>query len=206
MHTREPLYSKFPDNAKKAMVTPLHKKNSNLDKENYRPVSILPVISKIYERAINEQSCSFFSQHFNTYLSAFRPGYGCQSTLLRIIEDWKQALDENKYVAAILMDLSKAFDCLPHDLLLLKLKAYGVSENAIKLLKSYLTNRKQCVKLGTFISDFQPILKGVPQGSILVLFSSTYLLMIFSMLLKTVSCITTQTTIQCLLRTEYFQN
>ena len=64
------------------------------------------------------------------------PGYGCQSTLLRIIEDWKQALDENKYVAAFSMDLSKAFDCLPHDLLLLKLKAYGVSENAIKLLKA----------------------------------------------------------------------
>ena len=103
------------------MVTPFHKKNSNLDKENYHPVSILPAISKIYERAINEQLCSFFSQHFNTYLSAFRPGYGCQSALLRIIEDWKQALNENKYVAAILMDVSKAFDCLPYDLLLLKL-------------------------------------------------------------------------------------
>ena len=63
-------------------------------------------------------------------------------------------LDENKYVAAILMDLSKAFDYLPHDLLFLQLKAYGVSKNAIKLLKSYLINRKQCVKLGTFISDF----------------------------------------------------
>ena len=76
--------------------------------------------------------------------------------------DWKQTLGENKYVASILMDLSKAFDCLAHDLLLLKLKAYGVSENAIKLLKSFLTNRKQCVKLVTFIRDFQPILKDVP--------------------------------------------
>ena len=104
---------------KNAMVSPLHKKNSNLDKENYRPVNILPVISKIYERAINEQLTSYFNQHFNVHLSAFWPGYGCQSTLLRITEDWKQALDENKYVAAILMDLSKAFDCLPHNLLLL---------------------------------------------------------------------------------------
>ena len=102
------------------------------------------MISKIYESAINEQFSSFFSQHFNVYLSAFRPGYGCQSTSLRIIEDLKQALVENKYVAAIIMDLSKAFDCLSHGLLLLK--AYGVSESAIKLLKSYLTNRKQCVK------------------------------------------------------------
>ena len=93
--------------------------------------------------------------------------HGCQSTLLRIIEDWKQALDDNRYVAAILMDLSKAFDCLPHDLLLLKLKYYGLSENALKLMKSYLTNRKQCVKLGSIKSDFEAILKGVPQGSIL---------------------------------------
>ena len=78
---------------------------------------MLPVISKIYERAINYQLSSFISQHFNVYLSAFRQGYGCQSRLLRIIEDWMQALDANKYVAAISMDLSKAFDCLPHDLL-----------------------------------------------------------------------------------------
>ena len=85
---------------------------------------------------------NFLETKFHTYLSAFRPNYGCQSTLLRIIEDWKQALDDNKYVAAILMDLSKAFDCLPHELLLLKLKYYGLSENALKLLKSYLTNRK----------------------------------------------------------------
>ena len=127
--------SEFPDSTKIVMVTPLHKINSNLDKETYHRVSILPVISKIYERAINERLSSFFSQHFNVYLSAFRPGYECQSALLRIIEDWKQALDENKYVAAILMDLSKAFDCLSHDLLFLKHKAYGVSESAVKLLK-----------------------------------------------------------------------
>ena len=65
------------------------------------------------------------------------------------------------------MDLSKAFDYLPHNLLLLKPKAYGVSENAVNLLENYLTNRRQCVKLGNFRSDFQPILKGVTQGSIL---------------------------------------
>ena len=100
------------------------------------------------------------------------------------------------------MDISKAFDCLPHDLLLLKLKAYGVSENATKLLKSYLTNRKQCVKLGAFISDFQPILKGGRQGSIPgpVLFN-IFINDIFHVI-KTVSCKTTQMTIQCQLQTE----
>ena len=70
-------------------------------------------------------------------------------------------------MCTILMDLSKAFDCLPHDLLLLKMKSYGVSENALSLLKSYLSNRKQCVKIGNKTSKFLDIFKGVPQGSIL---------------------------------------
>ena len=123
--------SEFPDPLKLAQVAPIHKKNNTLEKGNYRPVSILPVISKIYERSINEQLSEFFESHFNSYLSAFRSGYGTQSTLLKIIEDWKKALDENNFVCAILMDLSKAFDCLPHDLLLLKLKYYGLSETLL---------------------------------------------------------------------------
>ena len=76
----------------------------------------------------------------------------------------KKARNENKFVAVILMDLSKASDCLPHDLLLLKMKAYGFSENALKLIKSYLSNRKQCVKIGNFISNFKEIYKGVPKA------------------------------------------
>jgi hypothetical protein len=66
-----------------------------------------------------------------------------------LLEDWKQALDQNKYIAAVLMDLSNAFDCLPHKLLLLKLEAYGMSKSALQLIENYLTNRKQCVKAGT---------------------------------------------------------
>ena len=93
------------------MISPLHKKNSTQDKENYRPVSILPIFSKLYERAINAQLMDFFETKIHTYLLDFRPGHGCQSTVLRIIEDWKQALDDNKYVVTILMDLSKSFDC-----------------------------------------------------------------------------------------------
>ena len=77
---------------------------------------------------------TFFDKVFHASLSAFRSGYGCQTALLKIIEDWKKALDENIFVAAILMDLSKAFDCLPHKLLINKLDAYGVSESALKLI------------------------------------------------------------------------
>ena len=99
------------------MVAPIHKKNSTLDKSNFRSVSILPYI--IFERAIKEWIVDFFNPHFNMYLYAFRLGFGCQSTLLRIIEDWEQAIDEIKYVAAVLNDLPKVFDYLPQDLLLL---------------------------------------------------------------------------------------
>ena len=130
------LNSTFPDRMKVAQVVPLHKKNSTLEKGNYRPVSVLPVLSKIFERAIHCQLVEFFNHHFNDYLSAFRPGYGCQTVLLKVLEDWKRALDENKYLAAILMDLSKAFDCIPHNLLLLKLKAYGLADNAVHLLRA----------------------------------------------------------------------
>ena len=104
---------------------------------------------------------------FNPFLGAFRPGMGCQSTLLRLVEDWRRALDNDKYVSAILMDLSKAIDCLPHDLLLGKLRAYGLTEKACSLVGSYLSNRKQQVKLGPHCSDWACIIKGVPQGSIL---------------------------------------
>jgi hypothetical protein len=80
-----------------------------------------------------------------------------------VIEDWETALDENEYLAAILMD----FDCLPHDLLLMKVKAHGLSESALEMLNSYLANRKQCVKIGQNTSDLLDIAKVVPQGFIL---------------------------------------
>ena len=145
--------SEFPDRLKQANVVPVFQKKDPLDKQNYRPVSILPSISKIFEKTINDQLSAHFENIFNPFLGACRPGMGCQSTLLRLVEDWRQALDRRDYVAAILMDLSKAFDCLPHDLLLGKLRAYGLSTSACELVRSYLCNRKQRVKLGPHRSE-----------------------------------------------------
>ena len=119
---------------------------------------------KFFEKAISTQLTEFFEPIFNKFLCAFRRGYGCQTTLLRLIEDWKEALDKNMYVAAILMDLSKAFDCLPHNILLSKLAAYGLSSDSTKLLENYLTNRQQQVKIGDSLSSWSDIHKGVPQG------------------------------------------
>ena len=157
----------FPTQLKMAQVTPIFKKDDPFLEKNYRPVSILPTLSKIYERLLSEQLSDHFNSIFHDYLSAFRASYGCQTTLLRLVEDWKQALDQNMHVGAVLMDLSKAFDCIPHDLLLAKLQAYGVSKHSCSLLASYLSKRHQRVKLGDKASSWLEILKGVPQGSIL---------------------------------------
>jgi hypothetical protein len=114
---------------------------------------------------LSDQLTEFFENIFHDYLCAFRKGHGWQTTLLILLEDWKVALDKN--VAAILMDLSKAFDCLPHDILLCKLSAYGLSPNSVKLLQNYLTGRKQQIKLQGVLSSWADIQKGVSQGSII---------------------------------------
>jgi retron-type reverse transcriptase len=104
---------------------------------------------------------------FNDFLASFNNLADIPSLPVAFLALGKQALGKNKYIAAVLMDLSKAFDCLPHKLLLLKLEAYGMSKSALQLIENYLTNRKQCVKVGTTLSNWQDIYKGVPQGSIL---------------------------------------
>ena len=87
--------------------------------------------------------------------------------ILKLIEEWKEKLDKGFFVGAVLMDLSKAFDCIPHDLLIAKLNAYGFDKKSLVFFYSYLTRRKQCVNVNNMQSTFQTLLSGVPQGSIL---------------------------------------
>jgi len=159
--------SSFPAALKEARVTPIFKKDDTLKKDNYRPISILPIVSKLFERAIADQLSDHFREVFHPSLSAYRKGYSCQSALIALTEEWRWALDRGHFVGAILMDLSKAFDCLPHALILAMLKAYNVGDSAVRLINSYLTDRKQCVRIGSCSSDFLCLQKGVPQGSIL---------------------------------------
>ena len=160
-------HGKLPASLKGAKVVPIHKKNEPLNKENYRPVSVLPIFSKAYERVMHNQLSGYLNNIFNPFLAAFCKGFGCQSTLLRLLEDWRKALDNHKSAAAVLMDLSKAFDSLPHGLLIEKLRANGLAPEAIDLLSSYLSDRVQQVRLGSHTSTSEKILKGVPQGSTL---------------------------------------
>ncbi len=87
--------------------------------------------------------------------------------MLSMIEMWRKAIDENKVAGAILTDLSKAFDCLSHDLFIAKLEAYGFDKSALKLIRDYLKSRKQRTKVGSSYSSWRDIFYGVPQGSIL---------------------------------------
>ena len=141
---------------------------------NYRPVSVLNVFSKVLERFILDQLTSYFKSILSELRSAYRKQYSCQHVLLRMIETWRKCLDENKIVGATLMDLSKAFDCLPHDLLVAKLEAYGLDTKTLKHMLSYLSGRKQCVKIRNSFSLLKLILSDIPQGSILGPILSTY--------------------------------
>ena len=157
----------FPHLLKLAEVSSVFKKNDRLCKENYRPISILVITSKVYEKIFVKRISLYANTVFNHLLSAYRNGYGCSDVLLKFVSMWKKALDDKMYIGALLMDLSKAFDCLPHCLLIAKLHAYGFTDHACLLVASYLTNRKQRVKLGNVKSSWQNLDKGVPQGSIM---------------------------------------
>ena len=98
---------------------------------------------------------------------AYRKFHGCPAALLTLTADWRAELDTRKVIRAVAIDLSKAFDCLPRELLFEKLKFYGVSDNSVVLLRSYLSYRYQRVKLGHTFSTCMSVLAGVPQGPLL---------------------------------------
>ena len=158
----------FPNNGKRAAVCPLDKGEANRTVErNFRPISILNVFSKIYEKILKNQLIPYLDETLSLFIAAYRKSYGTQHVLIRMIEEWRVKLDNDYIVGAILMDLSKAFDCIPHDLLIAKLHAYGFNENALVLIYSHLKRRKQSVRINNTYSSFQTILSGVPQGSVL---------------------------------------
>ena len=159
--------SNFPNCLNLADITPLHKKGRRDNKENYRPVSILPVLSKLFERILFEQISSFFDNFLSEKQCGFRKGYSTQHCLGNLLEKWKSPVDKGKTFGALLTDLSKAFDCFDHELLTAKLNAYGFDLPALRLIHDYLTNRKQRTKIDDNYSSWSEILFGVPQGSIL---------------------------------------
>ena len=157
----------YPTPWKYGQVTPVFKNGDENLKSNYRQITVLVAFNNVFERILSMQLCDFFQDELSPYLSAYRKHYSCQTALLRLLEELRTALDSKEHAAMVGIDLSKAFDCLPHELLLSKFKAYGLSENSVKFLASYLTNRFQRVKIGDAYSSWLSLHKGVPQGSVL---------------------------------------
>ena len=159
----------FPDKLKIAKVKPIFKKGDTSSFSNYRPISLLPSISKIFEKAIYDQTYSYFQQNNLFYSSqyGFRKGHSTEYAALELVDRILQHLDNNKLPINFYLDLSKAFDTLDHKILLHKLQFYGIHGITLSIFKNYLSNRIQIVEYEDTKSDTLTITTGVPQGSVL---------------------------------------
>ena len=102
----------FPDSLNIPSITPAHKEDEPTVKENYRPVSVLSLLSKVFERLIYDQLSEYLEKYFNTLLCSFRKAHSTQHALFKLVKLWQEELDKSAFVGTILMDLSKAYDCL----------------------------------------------------------------------------------------------
>ena len=146
-----------------ADLSPIFKKDDSTLVKNYRPVSVLPVLSKIFERIMQNQLSLHIEKYLSPYLCGCRKGFNTQHALISMIEKWKQSLDQKGLAGAILMDLSKAFDTINHQLLIAKIHAYGFDIMQLTLILSYLTDRWQRTKINLSFSTWSELLNGVPQ-------------------------------------------
>ena len=159
----------FPNKLKIAKVIPLFKKGDIYTFDNYRPISLLPSISKIFERTMYDQIYNYFQNNELFYNSqyGFRKNHSTELATLEIIDRIIQEMDKYNTPINIYIDLSKAFDTIDHNILLCKLKYYGLNGAALDLCRNYLVNRKQYVEIANIKSEENVITTGVPQGSIL---------------------------------------
>ena len=161
--------SVFPDKWKEGKVAPLHKTGPKDDVNNYRPISVLPVLSKILEKHVHDSLMNFLVAYnlLHKTQSGFRPSHSCETALTGMINKWLDAINNGSMIGVVMVDFKKAFDLVDHKILLNKLKAYKFSDNTVTWFSSYLLNRKQRVSVNNIVSEDELIINGVPQGSIL---------------------------------------
>jgi retron-type reverse transcriptase len=159
----------FPDDWKLAKVSPIYKGDAKDNVGNYRPISVLSAISKVFERIVFDQLYTYFNE--NNLLHKNQSGFRkCHSTMTALIDatiEWLTNMDQGKLNAVVYIDLAKAFDTISHDILLEKLHIYGVDANSLSWFQSYLQDRKQKCYVNDVLSGERTINCGVPQGSIL---------------------------------------
>ena len=163
------LCGTFPNKLKLAKVTPVFKKGSRQDKDNYRPISVLSIFSKIFEKAMYKRLYNYLECHSILYpvQFGFRRKYSTNHALLSITESIRYSIDNNEFGCGIFIDLKKAFDTVNHSILLLKLRHYGIRGVAYDWFQSYLSNRQQFACANGNDSNHLSISCGVPQGSVL---------------------------------------
>ena len=156
----------FPDSWKTARVTPIFKDGEKEEKSNYRPISILPVILKVFERIVFNQLYEYLNRNFLLYKrqSAFREFFSTIFCLLVNVDDWYKGIDTGHYIGSVFIDLKKAFDTVDHRILCEKLMHYGIQDREIGWFKSYLSNRRQFCRVGGVDSEINHVKVGVPQG------------------------------------------
>ena len=159
----------FPHQLKLAKVIPIHKSGKRTNVANYRPISLLSVFSKIYEKVMHERVDSFLTKHNLIYGNqyGFRKGHSCEHALISAQSEILKNLDKKHITLLLLIDFSKAFDMVDHTILLSKLNHYGIRGTALKWFESYLTDREQYTHVNNINSDKEKLRYGVPQGSIL---------------------------------------
>ncbi|KAJ4438908.1 hypothetical protein ANN_14862 [Periplaneta americana] len=163
------ITSVYPQLWKTALVRPLPKVNSPTSAKDYRPISILPVLSKALERIIHKQLSDYLIEFnlLDPLQSGFRNGHSTSTALLNVTEDIRAAMDKRQATVLVLLDYSKAFDSVDFDLLLTKLQTLHLSDSAITWMYSYLTGRQQRVISNNRFSSWRTVDTGVPQGSVL---------------------------------------
>ena len=160
----------FPESLKIVKVIPIFKnKGSEFETNNYRPISLLSNVDKIFEKLVHNRLTSFFNKHnlFYNKQFGFRRAHSTYHTLISLTEKIRQSLDKGQFSCGVFIDLQKAFDTVNIDILLRKLELYGIRGNCNKWFRSYLTGRRQYVTVNGKSSGFKHILHGVPQGSVL---------------------------------------
>uniref|UniRef100_A0A8C7QED6 Reverse transcriptase domain-containing protein n=1 Tax=Oncorhynchus mykiss TaxID=8022 RepID=A0A8C7QED6_ONCMY len=166
--------SEIPKDWKAAAVIPLFKGGGGgggdtLDPNCYRPISILPCLSKVFESQVNKQITVHFESHhtFSAMQSGFRAGHGCTSATLKVLNNILTAIEKKHYCAAVFIDLAKAFDSVNYHILIGRLDSLGFSNDCLAWFTNYFSDRVQCVKSEGLLSGPLPVSMGVPQGSIL---------------------------------------
>ena len=160
----------IPSDFKIARVTPVYKgKGSKWEESNYRPISVLPTLAMILEKEVQKQILDYFIQHDLISIDqfAYLKNHSSISCLHRLLDDWLEAINNGEYVMSCFTDVKKCFDTIDHEILLHKLKLYGINDLEHMWFKNYLNNRKQFVFANGFSSNTSHVTTGVPQGSAL---------------------------------------